>query len=306
MVILAVTPNPALDVTYEIPRVRWHAASNRVEAVARRAGGKGINVARVLRQLGEETAVLGFLGGLPGAAARADLAASGLRDETITIAGETRLTVFVVEASGEVTGLSEPGPEITGAEWRGLEERCEELLSTAHVMTLSGSLPPGAPDGGLGRLVELARAVDVPTVLDSRDRWLRQAVDSAPTVVKVNEEELGGYAPGKPVLEAAALMRAAGAGAVVVSRGEAGLVAVTEDVKLEARPPERLSGNPTGAGDAATAALAAGLVRGSNWRDQLTEAVAVSAAAVLHPLAGSFDEAAYRRMRTEVAVRTVD
>jgi tagatose 6-phosphate kinase len=303
--ILAITPNPALDITYEIPRVRWHEASNRVESVARRAGGKGINVARVLHQLGEEAAVVCCLGGLTGAAARDELAASGLRDETVPIKGETRLTVFVVESSGEVTGLSEPGPTIERADWQALEERCETLLRTASVMTVSGSLPPGAPVDGLGRLVEMARAANVPGVIDSRDEWLRHGVQSAPAFVKVNEEELEGYMPGVPLLDAASDMRARGAGAVVVSRGAEGLVALSEQGTFEARPPERQRGNPTGAGDAATAAIAAGVKRGMAWPEVLVDAVAVSAAAVLHPLAGSFDEGAYQRLRGRVDIQKV-
>ncbi len=300
--ILAVTPNPALDVTYEISRVRWREASNRVEAVARRAGGKGINVARVLHQLGEEVAVLGLLGGLPGDAVRADMAAAGLRDETISIAGETRLTVFVVESTGAVTGLSEPGPGITPAEWDALEERCGQLLREASVMTLSGSLPPGAPPEGFRRLVELGRDAGVRAILDTRDLGLVHGVEGAPAVVKVNEEELEGYAPGRPLREAAARMRERGADAVVVSRGAGGLVALTGDGAYEARPPERLTGNPTGAGDAATAMLAAGLSRGSGWSEVLADTVALSAAAVLYPLAGSFDPDAYRDIRARMQV----
>ncbi len=300
--ILAVTPNPALDVTYEISRVRWREASNRVEAVARRAGGKGINVARVVHQLGEQVAVLAPLGGSPGEAVRADMAASALRDETITIAGETRLTVFVVEANGAVTGLSEPGPRITPDEWRALETRCEQLLGETGVMTLSGSLPPGAPPEGFRRLIALGRDAGVRAILDTRDAGLAHGVKEAPAVVKVNEEELEGYAPGMPLHEAAARIQAGGANAVVVSRGADGMVAFTEDRAYEARPPERLTGNPTGAGDAATAMLAAGLSRGNSWSELLADAVALSAAAVLHPLAGSFDADAYRDIRPRVQV----
>jgi 1-phosphofructokinase family hexose kinase len=301
--ILAVTPNPALDITYEISCVRWHEPSNRVESAARRAGGKGINVARVLHQLGEETAIVGYLGGMTGAVARDELAASGLRDETVPLEAETRLTVFVVEASGEVTGLSEPGAAIEPDDWRALEERCAALLSDASLMTVCGSLPPGAPVDGVGRLIETARAAGVPGIIDTRDEWLRHGVEGAPAIVKINEEELEGYMPGAPLLDAASDMRARGAGAVVVSRGAAGLVAVSEQGTFEARPPERQHGNPTGAGDAATAAIAAGLKRGMPWTEVLREAVAVAAASVLHPLAGSFDAAAYRRMRGRVDLK---
>ena len=170
-------------------------------------------------------------------------------------------------------------------------------------MTVSGSLPPGAPVDGIGRLIEMARAAGVPGIIDTRDEWLRHGLESAPAIVKINEEELEGYMPEAPLLDAASHMRARGAGAVVVSRGAAGLVAVSEQGTFEARPPERQQGNPTGAGDATTAAIAAGLKRGMPWTDVLGEAVAVSAASVLHPLAGSFDAAAYRRLRGQVDVK---
>jgi tagatose 6-phosphate kinase len=80
---------------------------------------------------------------------------------------------------------------------------------------------------------------------------------------------------------------------------------VSEQGIFEARPPERVQGNPTGAGDATTAAIAAGLKRAMPWAEVLAEAVAVAAASVVHPLAGSFDPAAYRRMRGRVEVQKV-
>jgi tagatose 6-phosphate kinase len=149
----------------------------------------------------------------------------------------------------------------------------------------------------------MARASGVPGIIDSRDEWLRQGVRGAPAIVKVNEEELEGYLPAVSLIEAASDMRAQGAGTVIVSRGEAGLVAVSEHGVLEARPPERVKGNPTGAGDATTAAIAAGLKRGMPWSDVLADAVALAAASVLHPLAGSFEAAAYGRMRGRVEVK---
>lgn len=73
----------------------------------------------------------------------------------------------------------------------------------------------------------------------------------------------------------------------------------------EARPPEVLSGNPTGAGDAAAAALAVALRDGSPWDEALRDAVALSAAAVLTPVAGAVDHAAYRRLLPQVSVKEV-
>nr|WP_318036757.1 PfkB family carbohydrate kinase [Streptomyces chengmaiensis] len=95
-------------------------------------------------------------------------------------------------------------------------------------------------------------------------------------------------------------MRTAGADAVVASLGPDGLLAVTPQGTWRARPSERLHGNPTGAGDAAVAALSLGLACADPWPRRLAEAVALSAAAVAPPLAGSFDPAVHHRLRTRV------
>jgi tagatose 6-phosphate kinase len=86
--------------------------------VEQRAGGKGVNVARVLTALGVDVAVTGFAGGATGALVRADLASAGLRDDLVSINAETRRTVAVVEGEGRVTMLLEPGPEVSPGEAR--------------------------------------------------------------------------------------------------------------------------------------------------------------------------------------------
>jgi tagatose 6-phosphate kinase len=101
-----------------------------------------------------------------------------------------------------------------------------------------------------------------------------------------------GLADGVPLLAAAQAVRAAGAAAVVVSRGPDGLVAVTPDGAWAAVPPV-VTGNPTGAGDALVAALARGLAHGSSWPDRLRDGAALSAATVQAEAAGSFDMSTY-------------
>jgi tagatose 6-phosphate kinase len=290
-VILTVTLNAALDVTYDVDRVEWHAA-NRVARVRARAGGKGINVARVLHALGEDVVVTGLAGGPTGDAVRAELAAAGLRDALCPIAGDTRRTLAVTDgATGDATGCWEPGPTVTPDEW-------ERFLAAfarfeADVVVLSGSLPPGVPPDAYATLCR-----GVPTILDTSGDALRRGLEGGPATVKPNAAELAEVAGEESgVVAAAQRMRAAGAGAVVVSLGAEGLVAVTEDGAWRARPPEAVRGNPTGAGDAAVAALAAGLAAGVGWPERLAGAVALSAAAVHAPAAGDFDGAAYGRYR---------
>jgi tagatose 6-phosphate kinase len=303
--IATVTLNLALDVTYAVSEVTWHAA-NRVTAVHERAGGKGVNVSRVLDALGHETVVCGFAGGPTGEAIRADLATAGLGAMLTPIAGNSRRTVAVVDGSaGDATGFWEPGPSIEEDEWSAFLRTYDAVLAGARAVVVAGSLPSGEPADAYAELCRRARRAGVPAVLDADGEALRQGLTGRPALIKPNSDELdraGGE--GDPVLAAQAL-RAAGADAVVVSRGAEGLLAVTGEGLWRAAPAERLTGNPTGAGDAAVAALTAGLVGGRSWPDRLADAVALSAAAVGAPLASGFDEDIHRRHRGRVQVEPV-
>jgi tagatose 6-phosphate kinase len=299
--IVTVTPNLALDVTYRVPAVELHAA-NRVAAVAHRAGGKGVNVARVLEALGHETLVCGFAGGLTGAAVRADLAAAGLAAALTDIEGETRRTLAVVdEARGDATGYWEPGPHIGDREWERFVATYDEVVARADAVVLSGSLPPGAPADTYALLCRRASDAGVPAVLDADGDPLRRGLAGAPALVKPNRDELERTTGARDPVAGAESLLADGAGAVVVSQGSEGLLAVTAEGRWRAAPPRHVEGNPTGAGDAAVAALTAGLVEGLPWPDRLARAAAVSAAAVAAPVAGSFDDELFERLLRSIA-----
>ncbi|WP_031066740.1 1-phosphofructokinase family hexose kinase [Streptomyces sp. NRRL WC-3742] len=301
--ILTVTLNAALDVTYRVDRLRPQ-ASNRVRSVTERAGGKGVNVSRVLHALGERTAVTGLAGGATGVLLRGELASAGLTDELVPISGESRRTTAVVdESAGDTTVLLEPGPVVRPEEWDRILDRIDALLPGAMAVVFSGSLPQGVPADAYAELVRLARSHGVPAVVDADGPALRAALAGMPTLVKPNADELAAVTGLSDPVAAAESLRGAGARSVVASLGAEGLIAVTAYGSWRARQPERLSGNPTGAGDAAVAALALGLVDGTPWPDRLAEAVALSAAAVAAPLAGDFDSAVHARLRPLVEVR---
>src|SRR2546430_16726547 len=114
-VILTVPLNTALDVTYRVGLLE-PGETHRVEEVRTQAGGKGVNVARVLHALGHEVMITGFAGGPTGEALRADLSAAGLAEALVPIEGSTRRTVTVVD-DRDATGFHEPGPTVTPAEW---------------------------------------------------------------------------------------------------------------------------------------------------------------------------------------------
>ncbi len=301
--IVAVTLNIAVDLTYHVDALRPE-ATHRVGSVSQRAGGKGVNVARVARQLGAEVMVTGFCGGRTGDEVRADLDAAGMAHRLHPIAGTTRRTVTVVDAaSGGATLFNEPGPTVSTPEWQEMCALYQGFLPRASAIVLSGSLPPGVPADAYATLTRLARAYAVPVLLDADGPALLAGLPGRPAVVKPNADELTEATGFDDPLTAAKELRAQGADAVVCSRGAGGLLAVTGEGCWLAKPPRKLDGNPTGAGDAAVAALAVGLVREVPWPKRLRLAAAVSAAAVLTPVAGGFDEIAYQELLPEIVLQ---
>jgi tagatose 6-phosphate kinase len=140
-------------------------------------------------------------------------------------------------------------------------------------------------------------------VLDADGEGLRRALAARPDIVKINRAELGGLARSEGDVAGAQELRDAGARMVVITRGAEGLIAVAEGPALLAAPPVAVRGNPTGAGDAASAALAIALADGTPWPQALAEAAALSAAAAAAPVAGAFDAARYGELRARVRTR---
>ncbi|MEV6925710.1 1-phosphofructokinase family hexose kinase [Dactylosporangium sp. NPDC051485] len=297
--ILTVTLNPALDLTYEVERLRPY-ATHRVSAVHERPGGKGLNVAGVLHALGEPVLATGLLGGPTGARVQALVDAAGLPSSFAAIAGETRRTVTVADHT-DATGLWEPGPVVSAAEWSAFAARFRTLLDGAAVVTLSGSLPAGLSPDAYAELITIARSLGIPSVLDTSGEALRLGLRAGPTLAKPNEAELaalmGSLGTPEPGIRS---LLAPGSRAVVVSRGPRGLHAVTADGSWRAAPASALRGNPTGAGDACVAALARGLRDDTPWPPLLADAVALSAAAVAAPVAGSVDMDRYSRLKEAI------
>ncbi|MCA0437673.1 MAG: hexose kinase [Actinobacteria bacterium] len=288
--IVTVTANPALDITYTLDHLRL-GQSHRPLSQRAVAGGKGINVASVLRCFGYDCAAVGLLGGRTGDAIRADLAARGMDPAHFVPApGSTRRTVNIV-SDGVSTLVNEAGPTVDEQSWGRLERHVRELLARpgAHVLVIAGSLPPGLGEDVYARLVGIA-GPDVPTVVDAVGAPLLRACSTGATLVKPNRAELAASTGRDDLLAGAHDLRRRGADNVVVTDGADGVVFVPEDgPSYRARLDAPLAGNPTGAGDAFAAAAATGLLDGSDPIALLRRGVAWSAAAVLAPVAGQVD-----------------
>jgi tagatose 6-phosphate kinase len=303
-VILTVTMNPAYDMTYRVERFE-RGQAHRVRSVEQRIGGKGINVTRVLNQLGKYARATGFSDHAFAAAAELEMPV-----DFVHALPWVRRTVVISESEdGTATALWEPGARVSNPHAaEQLAVRVAGLLPDIDGLVISGSLPGGIDPGLPAEIARSAIAADVPTICDIDGEPLRLAAQVPGVVLMPNTEELErltGRAPVTPdeVVAAARPLIDRGIRAVVATRGAEGMVVVTVDGSWSAVLPEPLAGNPTGAGDSATAAVIAALAANTepDWPAILVDAVATSAAAVVIPVAGEID----RCLRTRIAPTVV-
>lgn len=285
--ILTVTPNPALDLTWHIDRL-VEGDTHRADAGVARAGGKGLNVARVAYSEGADALAVTTTGGRVGEEFAAELRASGVPHALVSVAAETRRSIAVVdETAGDTTVINERGINPTDSEWADLLAEVVERLPTARVLVVSGSVPPGAPESLVPMLIAVGKDAGIPVIADTSGPALLRAADAGADVLKPNAAELVDATGITDPVEGARSLIARGVGLVLLSLGADGMLAVTASDLVHARLDEPLAGNPTGAGDAGVAACAVLYAEGERDPEQiLRRATAWSAAAVLAPLAG--------------------
>lgn len=281
--LVVVCLNPAIDVTYRVDSLVL-GATHRVAEVCERAGGKGVNAAQVLRQLGEPVVLTGLAGaGWPDA------------HGFVPVAGPVRRTVTVVADDGAATVFTEPGPTVSVDEWAAFVEAFRSLVK--DVVLLSGSLPPGVPADAYAQLTMAAHDAGARVLLDAEGEALRLALPARPDLVKPNADEARPYGP-----DPLAGLLGTGARNAVVSCGADGSIAALDGRRYRVRLGERVAGNPTGAGDALAAGLARGMAVGAPWPDVLHDATALAAAAVAVSYAGGFDPDVAARLRPLIDV----
>ena len=189
--ILTVTMNPSIDTRYQLDKLIIDDV-NRVTP-EKTAGGKGLNVSRVLLQLGDDVLATGLLGGHMGAYMAELMDADGVKNEFVPIAGETRICLNILH-EGNQTELLESGPQITPAELEAFTAKFAELAAKADVVTLSGSLPRGVDAGYYAELVKIAEKAGAKVLLDTSGASLEAALesDAKPELVKPNLTEING------------------------------------------------------------------------------------------------------------------
>ncbi len=264
---LVLALNPSVDVEWRVAHVRWE-EKNQVLSERRWPGGKGVNVARWLNHLGACPRLLIPLGGPTGKEIAAGLRAERVSISVLPLPAATRTNVIVTAESGGQLRFNPPGPKLARADWQSILRCATAELQRASVLVLSGSLPRGLPTEAYARLVRLAHAAGVKTLLDCDGPPLTAAARARPFLVKPNQHELALWR-GQPLsslddIEAAAReLSEVTAGWVLVSLGKNGalLIHALQRIRLTAAPPKVQPLNTVGAGDALLASVACQVAR---------------------------------------------
>lgn len=284
---LTVTPNPAIDVTYTIDR-QAIGETIRVMDVRRTPGGKGLNVAQVLRTLGVDVMAI-FPMGREGSFLRDELIRAGMPFLACQVNGITRTTVTVVDGVLHPTLYAEPGTPLSESEWTSLAAAVRENASPSGWVVIAGSFPPRSDTAALALLIDVAHSRGARVLVDTSGPLLIAAAEAGADIIKANEGEIRD-ATGADLLEDAARILAKSGAVVMVTRGSDGAALRMPDGITYIQPAiPGISGNPTGAGDAATAGLVAALAADADPAAALLYSAACGAAAVISNVAGEID-----------------
>lgn len=284
--IYTLTLNPAVDRFLVVERFVPDDV-NRVVQEVRYAGGKGINVSRVIKELGGESIALGLVGGFDGQELEGRLLNDGIHCAFTPIAGETRTNVHVhPRRGGKHTTLNARGPRITPTEVGALFDKLRTLRPTPRYVVMSGSLPQGVRTDIYAQITRQLGAREVRVVLDADDEPLRKGIAAKPFLVKPNRHELGRLfrqtiqTPAQ-ALPLAQKLHQRGISYVVVSLGKEGFLVVCLEGSFRVIPPDVPVQSAVGAGDSLVGGLVLALSRGELVEEALRLAGAASAAAVM-------------------------
>ncbi|MEN9353552.1 MAG: hypothetical protein RL318_877 [Fibrobacterota bacterium] len=289
--IVTVTLNPAIDRTLSVPDFQV-GELNRVLEVRENAGGKGVNVASALADLGVPVVATGFLGRENARLFEVLFRTKGIEDRFLRMDGSTRLGLKLVDNSCQkVTELNCPGLTPGAADLDALFATVRELASPDTWFVLSGSLPPGAPAGLYADLIRVIHAQGAKVALDTSGEPLRLALPAAPDIVKPNRKELeqltGTAMTGlEDVAKAASHLLSQGIALVAISMGVEGALFAQGDGMIVTTPPTVSLESTVGAGDAMVAGLLFAQIQGRNLSGSARFATACGAHAVTRLASG--------------------
>lgn len=283
--IYTVTLNPAIDKTVYVPKFTLDTV-NRVANLRQDAGGKGINVSKVIKELGGSSCAFMILAGGAGRWLERALADMGIETEILWVEGESRTNTKIVDEELKTnTDVNEPGPKITDASVAELLAQLKARVHEGDIVVLSGSLPQGVARDTYGIWVRELNAAGAKVFLDADGDALAAGLEAHPYFTKPNEIELGAMLNQKlttreEVAKAAHVLTDR-VNKVCISMGGEGAVFVDKNECLLADPVRVKVASTVGAGDSVVAAFAYAEEQGFALEEALRLAMATGAANVM-------------------------
>lgn len=278
--------NPALDKTAQVPGFKLDAVS-RITELRVDAGGKGINVSKVVDQLGGTSVAYALLAGDAGRALERMVEDAGIKVVAHYVAGETRTNLKVVDAENHTnTDINEPGPTVSAEDLQTLLDMLVADIEAGDTVVLAGSVPAGAPVDTYATWIAACKDAGAKVFLDADGAVFDAALDAGPTMVKPNDHELSGLV-GRELTDLAEIDTAAreimarGVEWVCVSMGGSGALFVTPDQSVRAISPKVKVGSTVGAGDSVVAAIAYAGDEGLSLEETIKLAMATGSANVM-------------------------
>ena len=315
--IITVTLNSALDKTLAVPNFRPGRRHRTVEQTTM-PGGKGVNIARVLKTLGQPVIATGLAGGSTGTRLVEQLTQLSVLSDFVRIRDETRTNTALIDpTTGEQTEVNERGPQVTEQEIELFADKLLYLAKGASVCVFAGSLPRGVDTDIYAQLINAVKRMGVLTVVDTEGDPLRRAVRAEPHVISPNvleAEELVGHEfnDDEDLLLAVREMVQLGAREAIMTEPSGCLAQLAPAEPqgppriFRARIPEVEAAATVGSGDAFLAGFVAARYARRSDEDCLAYGVACGAESTYHLGAGIVDLARVERLMDEVQVERLE
>ena len=308
--ITSITLNAAIDQIYEVGSLSAGSV-NRVSSVHRDAGGKGMNVAKVVSCLGGSVDVGGFAGGMNGERIRQLLEERSIPSELIPIAGESRVCLTVLDkTSGQGTELLEGGPVISESEWQTMLDWLDRKSKDVNWFALSGSLPKGLKPDAYAEMIAILNKNGAKVVLDTSGEALIKGLNAKPYAIKPNEQEIADII-GKKAMSLADLIEAgnqfveSGIEHVCFTLGGEGALIMNQKGSFVIDAPNVPVVNTVGSGDAFVGGLLFGCATGEDVETAYKRAVACGSVNATYKAIGFVDQKQVEALMKEITINKI-
>jgi tagatose 6-phosphate kinase len=305
--ILTITLNPAIDICYHLEEIKLGRAV-RTKNPLKSAGGKGLNVSRVIKLLGEKVVASGFLGGSSGTFIHEELCKLGIADRFVEIEGETRLCLAFIDEKNNQTEILEEGPTILEQEQVKLKKSLQAIMKEIQIIVISGSLPKSVSVELYRWIIAEAKQLGIKVILDTSEQTLMDCLSSGPFMIKPNRVELEQIL-GKSCLSKESIWKAMeeiqvrDIPLVIVSDGANGSYVLFENTRYKVTSAKISAVSAVGSGDSFVAGIATGLARNYPIEKTLTLGSACGAANALEAKTGFLQLEKVNKLMEQIVVK---